>query len=99
VREEERAVLAREIHDELGQLLTALKFEVSWMRQHLRIEEHVARARLEATLGLIAEGVGSVRRIIASLRPSLLDDLGLVAALEWQVKEFGSRTGLVVEFL
>lgn len=99
VREEERAVLAREVHDELGQLLTALKFEVSWMRQHLGVEAHAARARLEATLALIAEGVASVRRIITSLRPSLLDDLGLVAAVEWQVREFGGRTGLAAHFI
>lgn len=98
VREDERSSLAREVHDELGQLLTALKFEMAWLRDHLPLEEEGARARVDATVGLIAEGVGSVRRIITALRPSLLDDLGLVAALEWQVERFSERTGLAAHF-
>lgn len=98
VREEERKGLSRDIHDELGQVLTGLKMELAWMRARLSGSEPVPReALLEkiALLGsLIDTSAGSIRRLCAELRPGILDDLGLAAAIEWQAHEFSRRTGI-----
>lgn len=91
VREDERTRLARELHDELGQALTALKLDIKWVERRIPADSP-ARPRLEemssATDGLI----DSMRRIAADLRPGVLDDLGLAAAIEWQAQEFERRT-------
>ena len=94
-REEERTSMAREIHDELGQALTGLKLDVSWMRSRLPMEHEMA-VQCAAMIGRIDQTLAVVRRLATSLRPSILDDLGLAAALEWQVQEFGTRTGITV---
>ena len=95
-REEERTNIAREIHDELGQSLTALKLDIALVARRLKngnghLEE--ARAKLEEMALATDDIIGSVRRIAAALRPGVLDDLGLRAALEWQAEEFTRRTG------
>lgn len=95
-RENERACIAREIHDELGQQLTALRFDLGWIGRKLDDPAAVA-ARVVEMAGLLDRTIKSVRRIAMELRPRLLDDLGLVAALEWQVSEFRKRTGIVCE--
>jgi PAS domain S-box-containing protein len=95
-REEERTNIAREIHDELGQALTALKLDIALIARRLKNGNgHVddVRARLEEMAHTTDEIIGSVRRISAALRPGILDDLGLRAALEWQAEEFTRRTG------
>jgi PAS domain S-box-containing protein len=89
-REQEKARIARELHDELAQSLTAMKMDVSWARQNLDRREEVA-ARLAGALEMIDAAVGATRRIAADLRPPVLDDLGLVAAVEWLVHNFEER--------
>ncbi|HEY9429292.1 MAG TPA: histidine kinase [Gemmatimonadaceae bacterium] len=95
VREEERTSIAREIHDELGQALTGLKLDVSWIRNRLP-SEHEMAAQCASMITRIDETLTAVRRIATSLRPSVLDELGLAAAVEWQGQEFGNRTGITV---
>lgn len=93
-RENERAHIAREIHDELGQQLTALRFDVGWINKKLEDGRSVVAGRVESMAQLLDRTIRTVRRIAMELRPRLLDDLGLVAALEWQVSEFRERTGI-----
>jgi len=100
IREEERANLSREIHDELGQQLTVLKMDVSWLNQNLGITaEDILKRKMRDLMNLLDETVRSVRRIASDLRPSLLDDLGLTAALEWQLEEFEKRSGIKTTFI
>jgi len=94
VRERERSVIAREVHDELGQALTALKIELSLLRPGT---EGFEERRREMS-GLIDQTIGAVQRITADLRPGVLDDLGLAAAAEWQVRTFRARTDLACSF-
>jgi signal transduction histidine kinase len=91
--EAERARIAREIHDEFGQSMTALKLDVAWLIRHLPAGDEKA-ARLHGMNTLIDESIALMRRIATELRPTLLDDLGLNAALEWQANEFSRRSGL-----
>ena len=100
-REAERTRIAREIHDEFGQTLTGLKMNVAWLQKKLSDPAAASTDRLLAKVQsmdeLLREMVKSVRRIAAELRPGILDDLGLAAAVEWQVKEFQHRTGIRAE--
>jgi signal transduction histidine kinase len=95
VREEERTQIAREIHDELGQALTGLKLDIAWMKNRLP-RDHEVMAQCVSIIGRIDQTLNSVRRIATALRPSVLDQLGLAAALEWQGQEFRARTGIEV---
>src|SRR3954464_5995481 len=92
VREEERAHIAREIHDELGQVLTGIKMEVGWLQK--RLNEPALLEKTESMSKLIDSTVQTVRKIATGLRPEMLDDMGLVAAVGWQAKEFQKRTGI-----
>jgi PAS domain S-box-containing protein len=96
VREEEKARIAREVHDELGSTLTALKMDLDWLAEHLAgAPAPVAQKRAE--IGKLLEtAVAATRRIVTDLRPSILDDLGLSAALRWQATEFRKHTGMRV---
>jgi signal transduction histidine kinase len=94
VREEERSRIAREIHDELGQALTALKMDVHWLGLRLPTDRQMLMDKIKSMSGIIDTTVQAVRRISSELRPGLLDDLGLTAAIEWQAQEFCSRAGL-----
>jgi signal transduction histidine kinase len=94
VRDEERARIAREIHDELGQQLTGLKIALSGICNRLPKNQRALRQRAETTLVLIDQTIQSVRCIASGLRPSVAEQLGLAAAVEWQVKEFRKRTGI-----
>jgi|GEM_PF-291195 PAS domain S-box-containing protein len=99
VREEERAGIAREIHDELGQQLTGLKMDLSWIAKRLPLQEgDEVRKKVTGTLDLLDITIKTVRRIATALHPSILDDLGLIAALEWQSLEFQKRSGILTEF-
>jgi signal transduction histidine kinase len=91
VREQERKRIAREIHDELGSLLVALKFDVNWIARRVADREPVAD-KCQTMNRLIERAVEDVGRIITDLRPSILDHQGLVAALEWQLQEFADAT-------
>jgi len=94
-REEERRRLARELHDELGQRLTALKMELmACQREH---PELAVSARAQGILEMLDDTVASTRRIAMELRPLMLDDLGLTEAIDWLVKEFCRRTGIDVD--
>jgi PAS domain S-box-containing protein len=93
VREEERTRIAREIHDELGQSLTAVKIDVAWLASRLPRGDAATLERVRSTLALADSIIQSVRRISTELRPGILD-LGLAAAVEWQAQEFQARTGI-----
>ena len=95
VREEERIHIAREIHDELGQALTGLKFDLASFARNF--DTDAPAAKLERQQGLntsIDRIINSVRRISSGLRPEVLDEIGLAAAFEWQAREFQRRTGI-----
>jgi two-component system sensor histidine kinase UhpB len=94
-REEERRRIARELHDELGQRLTALKLEmIACQRDHLNLG---VDERAQLMLDMLDETVASTRRIAMDLRPLMLDDLGLTEAIDWLVTEFNRRTGIEVD--
>lgn len=100
-REEECARIAREIHDELGSALTSLRWELEEIEEIFSesgkgSQVSALRKKLAAMLGLTDTTINAVRRIASELRPSVLDKLGLVAAIEWQAQQFQYRTGLVV---
>jgi len=100
VREEESIRIAREIHDELGGALTGLKMDLSWIGKRLSEQGHdPVRQKLQSALELIDETVVKVRNISTELRPSVLDDLGLAAAIEWQAREFEKRTEIRCEIV
>ena len=99
IREEERTNIAREIHDELGQQLTGLKMDIFWLSRRINTTDDEIATKLKESIELINATVASVRKIATDLRPSILDDLGLIAALEWQGEEFEKRSGTHVEFL
>jgi PAS domain S-box-containing protein len=98
-REKERIRIAREIHDELGQSLTALKMELHWCLQRLPKDDQFLMEKAKKLLKLIDENVHLVQRISSELRPGLLDNLGLSAAIEWQAGQFQDRTGVACDFI
>lgn len=93
-REEEKATIAREIHDELGGNLTALKMDISWLARKLPPEMEAALEKTGAMANLVDTSVYAMRRIVTELRPTVLDDLGLLAAMHWQASEFTKRYGI-----
>ena len=94
VREEERAGIARELHDELGQALTALNMDLHWLKKRSWREAETTEARISSMCDLVNTTIRAVHRICSDLRPPILDDFGLTAALEWQAHEFQTRTGV-----
>ncbi len=101
IREKERARVARTIHDELGQSLTCMKIDLSEVREESLSDVSDKRAiisKIDDILTFIDTTIDMVRRIASELRPSVLDDLGLVAAIEWQSSDFQKRTGITVQF-
>jgi len=94
VREEEKTLIARELHDELGQLLTALKMDLAWLRERLPAGGDKLGDKARQMGELLDQTVGSVRRISANLRPLMLDDLGLADAAGWLVEDFARRSGI-----
>jgi signal transduction histidine kinase len=94
VREEERTRIAREVHDELGQALTGLKLDMSWIATKVARSAKPVQDKVKTMVDHIDETIQLVRRIATELRPGILDSLGLVAALEWQANDFQTRTGI-----
>jgi signal transduction histidine kinase len=94
VREQERTSIAREIHDELAQALTALKMDIFWLGKKLPKDQQTLLDKTKAMIKLTDMTIKTVKKISTELRPGLLDDLGLVAAIEWQAEEFKNRTGI-----
>jgi signal transduction histidine kinase len=99
IREEERTHIAREIHDELGQQLTVLKMDASWLNKKIITTDESIKEKLKDLLELLDGTVRTVRKISSELRPSLLDDMGLVAAMEWHLKEWEKRASVKTKFL
>lgn len=95
LQEEQRKKIAREIHDELGQALTALKIDLSYLRYDLGIEQPKLVSQLEALGSRVDEIIANVRKIVTELRPGVLDNLGFLAAAQWQIQEFGKKTGIL----
>jgi signal transduction histidine kinase len=93
IREEERAAISREIHDNLGQSLTALKIDLNHLREKVP-ENSDENIKLGKMSDLVTEIIKDVQRIAAELRPPILDDLGLASAMEWYIHEFQERTGI-----
>ncbi len=97
VREDERKRMAREIHDELGQALTALDMDVTWLSKNLmQKQQYNLLEKTRAMSKLIRNTLEGVQQLSAKLRPTVLDDLGLMQAIHWQIKEFQERTGIQV---
>ncbi len=99
IREEERKRISREVHDELGQVLTGFKFELKLLDRKLREEKSELAERTGTVLGMMDEAMRTVRRIATDLRPGILDELGLIAAIEWQTREFQARTQIQCELI
>jgi PAS domain S-box-containing protein len=104
VREEERTWIAREIHDELGQSLTGLKMELSWLNKKMSEltqpdSSQLLAQKIDSMKKTVDTTISSVRRIATQLRPGILDNLGLIAAIEWQAFDFQSRIGIECEIL
>ncbi|HMZ99389.1 MAG TPA: PAS domain S-box protein [Ferruginibacter sp.] len=98
IREDERTNIAREIHDELGQQLTGLKMDMHWLNRRINSSDDEVNQKMKESIELINATITTVRKIATELRPSILDDLGLLAALEWQSEEFARRSGIEVLF-
>ena len=94
IREEERTMIAQEIHDELGQVLTALKIQVSLLANKLRSDQEPIKQKINSLSKMIDSSVESVQKISSKLRPGILDELGLIAAIEWQAEEFEKLTNV-----
>lgn len=94
IREEERGTMAREIHDVLGQSLSALRIDLAWIKDGLSPASPEIRERIREMVANLDMTLDTMRELSTRLRPSVLDDLGLAAAVEWQVSEFGRRTGI-----
>jgi signal transduction histidine kinase len=88
IREEERKHISREIHDELGQQLTALKLDLSWIAKKMKTQEQVIFAKIKSSLDVVNSTIQKVRRLATQLRPAMLDELGLAEAIRWQTNEF-----------
>ncbi len=97
-REEEKTRIARELHDELGQMLTAMKMDLGWIRERIGAGDGELAGKAAKMSQTLDQTVTSVRRIAADLRPLMLDDLGLPDAAAWLVEDFGKRSGIICEF-
>ncbi len=97
VREEEKARIAREVHDELGQALTALKFDIAWVERRLKEPEEAVKDKFHSIYALIESTIERVQIISSELRPQILDVMGVCEALRWQTGEFKERTGIECE--
>ena len=95
--EQERKRIAREMHDELGQTMTALHFDLKWLHENIREREHDIHNKLSSMQRLVGQTVDAIRRISEDLRPGMLDDLGLAAAIEHHVAKFSAQTGIACD--
>jgi len=94
IREEERTLIAREIHDELGQMLTFLKIQIALVGKKLNDDQQILKDKIDSSLKLIDDSINSIQRIAEKLRPNILDELGIGPAIDWQAKDFAVRTGI-----
>lgn len=97
-REQERLTIAREVHDDLGQSLTAIKFDLAWLRRRMPAEQtRRIGEKLEMTIKMVDSAIQSVKKISSRLRPEILNDLGLAAAMEWYLEDFERRTDIACD--
>ncbi|MDH5762396.1 MAG: sensor histidine kinase [Nitrospinota bacterium] len=94
IREDEKTRIAREVHDELGQMLTGLKMELSCFEKDLQANPDCLRDKVQSMSGLVDTTINSVRRIATELRPQILDVCGLMDAIKWQAQDYQNRTGI-----
>jgi PAS domain S-box-containing protein len=99
IREEEKTRVARELHDELAQSLTALKMDTNWVRDNRSGDPQAVAAKLDEMIAMLDGTIAATRRIAADLRPLMLDDLGLLPAIEWLASNFSTRYGVPCEVL
>lgn len=99
IREEERTAVAREIHDELGQQLTALKMDIDWVLHKQKAPEVAVVSKLQEMLKMNDGIINTVRRISSDLRPAIIDDLGLIATIEWKCANFEEKMGIPCRFI
>jgi PAS domain S-box-containing protein len=99
IREQERAFLSRELHDELGQVLTGLKMDIRWIERRLPEDSTLILERLHSIIMLIDDAILSVQRLSMSLRPPALDDFGLNEVIKLVLKDFEKRTNITYEFI
>lgn len=92
--EQERIRIAREIHDQLGQSLTILQMDLSWLKKHPDADRAITDEKIAAMSRVAADALNDLHTVATQLRPVILDDFGLVAAIEWQVEEFRNRSGI-----
>ena len=97
IREEERAAMAREVHDQLGQQLTAIKLDIAWLLLRLKDADDPVVKKLQEIEKLITQALKTVRKIVTELHPAILDKLGIKDAIRWQSHEFEKRTGIKTE--
>ena len=97
-REDERTRISQNLHDDLGQKLTALKMDFSWLKARVGVQSMIVSEKFASMENSLDEAVGTVQRISSDLRPRILYDLGLTAAIEWQLNEFSKTTGIKCTF-
>lgn len=97
IREEQSTALSREIHDGLGQALTAITIDVAWLGRHVPAGDEALQSKVSSISSQVRDTIELVRKISRELRPRILDELGLVAALEWQAQEFQDHTGIMCD--
>jgi PAS domain S-box-containing protein len=97
-QEKERTAIARELHDELGQILTAMRMDAVWLGERLKEQDEQGTARALTMCELIDKTIDEVRGLATRLRPGVLDDFGLIDALDWYSKDFAKRTGIACRF-
>jgi signal transduction histidine kinase len=95
--EQERAAIAREIHDDIGGALTAVRFDLAWIGRHVDADDAAMQQHVQSATGMLAHALGASQRIMMNLRPPILDQ-GLVAALSWMGENFSRRTGIALDF-
>jgi len=98
-REEERINVARELHDQLGQSLTGIKYDLAWLSSQIGRTDETLEEKTKGILAQLNQTIQTVRQIAAQLRPGMLEDLGLAASIEWQVRNFEKRTGIQCSIL
>lgn len=99
IQEEELTSFSREIHDELGQQLMGIKMDLIWISSKIKDPDALTKERIAGAVSLVDETVETIRRINTGLRPPIIDDLGLIAALEWQANEFTNHTDIPCFFI
>ena len=94
-REKERSQISINLHDDLGQKLTALKMDISWLKHRMGVQSSIVNEKFEEMLKILDASVETIQKISSDLRPGVLYDLGLTAAIEWQLDDFSKRTGII----